>query len=46
MYIRLMRWGWLPVAYSSAMFEQFQQADGKIKVPDVLKPWIKKDYIV
>ena len=28
-----------------AIIENFQQADGRIKVPDVLKPYIGKDYL-
>jgi len=27
-----------------AILEQFQDKDGKVKVPDVLKKWIKKDF--
>ena len=28
-----------------AILEQYQQADGSIKVPEVLRKWVGKDYI-
>ena len=28
-----------------AIMEQFQQKDGKVRVPDVLKKWVKKDFL-
>ena len=28
-----------------AILEQYQQADGSVKVPEVLRKWVGKDYI-